>query len=217
MTRKSGEHTTHLRLVVKAMRRSKRQALRSGLLVSTDIATYIVNDTLSFRGRDCDNAVWYALALRVAGSTREQEHDDGEDQGVFDLSMAAPIKVFQFEAELPDGRMAVKRASGWVIKSDDGDGKPVKDDEARTCERRAEPHYINTKIVELRNFSVSDGDQHTVQLRENLDRNQIAYDRWSRGWKIIRPLLLTHPLWTLGHAVDDLRSRGEWPEDLDEE
>jgi|GEM_PF-7039232 len=212
---KRDKRITDLRLIKKAMRHSKRQALRSGLSLNTDIAAYIIRDTLHFRGRDCDDAVWFALALQAAGNTRECERDDDDDaQGVFDLSTAVPIRIYQLMAELPDGRRAVKQDGGWMILSDEGE-EPAAERDIKECARNAEPQYVNTRIVRVRDFSVTDGDQRTMQMRENIERDTAAYDRWVRGWKLIRPLLLEHPLWTLGHAVDDLRDRGEWPEDLD--
>src|SRR5262245_21740582 len=91
--RKLPERLSSLSVIKKAMRDSKRRAMQRGLSINTDIASYIIEDTLSFRGRAADDAVWWALALAIAGNTRERSRDEDDEQGVFDLDLPVPIRM----------------------------------------------------------------------------------------------------------------------------
>jgi hypothetical protein len=214
--RKSYERLSDLTVIRRAMADSKRRAMRKGILLKDEIANFIISDTLAYRSRTMDDAVWWALALRVAESTRERSHDkDDPVQGVFDLDLPVPIRMSRLESELPDGRVALQEGERWVIRSKDGKTESADPKDIPEYIRTSKPRYVDTKIIEVRNFKVFDGDQRTRQMQESLERDQIAFDRWVKGWSLIRPLLVAHPLWTLGEAVDYLRDRDEWPRDLD--
>jgi hypothetical protein len=207
----------NISLIKRIMRDAKRRAMVAGRRDKVEIADYMIKETISFRGRENDNAVWWWMALEIAGNTREAGSigDDDDDQVMLDLPV--PIKRSRLETNLQDGTRAVQKDDGWYIENVDGKSVPADVKDIPDYIRGAKKRYVSTDIIFVRDFGVSEGDQRTTQMKESLDRDQVAYDRWMKGWVLIRPLLMAHPCWTLGMAVDDLRDRDEWPSELDDQ
>jgi len=211
------DRVSSLHLVKRAIVRAKLTAIRmKKLQEKTEIANFIMQELLPLRGRENDDAVWFAYVYGIIGNTRESRHDkDDEPQGVFDLDLPIPIKRYRLEAQLKDGWIAKQVGDKWIVVSPDGSEEPADPKAIPGYMSHATQHYDHTDMIEVRNFRVAEIDQRIRQIEQSMERDKASYERWVKASSLIRPLLVIHPTWTLGDAVSDLRDRGEWPEDLD--